>query len=315
MKTSDIRLIEAAFPLIQVSLDSVHEKTEFDSFHPENEANPRWVAKPVSNPHRPGPHGGEARLPAGVASVDDGGDGRRLIESAFPLKEASIDSVHEKNVRHGHISTLHGDDGAPDQQTAFDPEPPESNADFPWHLRAWGRRVLAEARRELASRYPTYAEFEPARRKGRRGEAPLPPKLFPSRSPLLLAPDAQGRVSVKALNAALDPLDLEAPRSPRWIAKPTVVYLWALTAECGHCRAGVPLLKTLWLCKRDDKRVRLAMAPRDDGSGVDFALEREAPGSGGAARRRIRPRHRPPVPATGWGPAPSCGRNGARRVP
>ena len=32
---------------------------------------------------------------------------RRLIESAFPLREASIDSVHEKNVRHGHISTLH----------------------------------------------------------------------------------------------------------------------------------------------------------------------------------------------------------------
>jgi adenine-specific DNA methylase len=31
----------------------------------------------------------------------------RLIEEAFPLKQASIDSVHEKNVRHGHISTLH----------------------------------------------------------------------------------------------------------------------------------------------------------------------------------------------------------------
>lgn len=31
----------------------------------------------------------------------------RLIEVAFPLKQASIDSVHEKNVRHGHISTLH----------------------------------------------------------------------------------------------------------------------------------------------------------------------------------------------------------------
>lgn len=25
----------------------------------------------------------------------------------FPLKQTSIDSVHEKNVRHGHISTLH----------------------------------------------------------------------------------------------------------------------------------------------------------------------------------------------------------------
>ena len=36
-----------------------------------------------------------------------GADGRRLIEVAFPLKQTSLDSVHEKNVRHGHISTLH----------------------------------------------------------------------------------------------------------------------------------------------------------------------------------------------------------------
>jgi len=34
-------------------------------------------------------------------------DKPRLIEAAFPLKQASIDSVHEKNVHHGHISTLH----------------------------------------------------------------------------------------------------------------------------------------------------------------------------------------------------------------
>ena len=31
----------------------------------------------------------------------------RLIEHAFPLKQASLTSSHEKNVRHGHISTLH----------------------------------------------------------------------------------------------------------------------------------------------------------------------------------------------------------------
>src|ERR1700751_4157924 len=31
----------------------------------------------------------------------------RLIAVAFPLKQASLDSVHEKTVRHGHISTLH----------------------------------------------------------------------------------------------------------------------------------------------------------------------------------------------------------------
>src|ERR1044071_7555834 len=34
-------------------------------------------------------------------------DFHRLIEVAFPLKQASLDSVHEKNVRQGHISTLH----------------------------------------------------------------------------------------------------------------------------------------------------------------------------------------------------------------
>lgn len=34
-------------------------------------------------------------------------DSSRLIEHAFPLKQTSLDSVHEKNVRHGHISTLH----------------------------------------------------------------------------------------------------------------------------------------------------------------------------------------------------------------
>lgn len=33
--------------------------------------------------------------------------GRRLIEESFPLKKVSEDSKHEKNVRHGHISTLH----------------------------------------------------------------------------------------------------------------------------------------------------------------------------------------------------------------
>ena len=32
---------------------------------------------------------------------------RRLIEAAFPLKQISLDSIREKNVRHGHISTLH----------------------------------------------------------------------------------------------------------------------------------------------------------------------------------------------------------------
>ena len=33
--------------------------------------------------------------------------GVRLIETEFPIRQVSLDSVHEKNVRHGHVSTLH----------------------------------------------------------------------------------------------------------------------------------------------------------------------------------------------------------------
>src|ERR1700674_3154319 len=42
-----------------------------------------------------------------IAHSNETGARPRLIERGFPLKQASLDSVHEKNVRHGHISTLH----------------------------------------------------------------------------------------------------------------------------------------------------------------------------------------------------------------
>jgi len=34
-------------------------------------------------------------------------ENKRFIEETFPVKEASIESAREKNIRHGHISTLH----------------------------------------------------------------------------------------------------------------------------------------------------------------------------------------------------------------
>ncbi|MEM3402889.1 MAG: DUF1156 domain-containing protein, partial [Candidatus Hadarchaeales archaeon] len=59
---------------------------------------------------------------------------RRLIEVAFPVREVSEESVREKNIRHGHISTLHI-----------------------W----WARRPLA------ASRATAYASLVPAPKSGR----------------------------------------------------------------------------------------------------------------------------------------------------
>ena len=45
-------------------------------------------------------------------------DTSRLIEHAFPLKQTSLDSVHEKNVRHGHISPLHSGAARPRRPAA-----------------------------------------------------------------------------------------------------------------------------------------------------------------------------------------------------
>ena len=364
---------------------------------------------------------------------------RRLIEAAFPLREASLDSVHEKNVRHGHISTLHiwparrplaacraallatllpdpgtdagrrelrrrigglieektGADGRMKEETvggilhwgreglpevaAFREEIREAfggraprvldpfagggaipleamrlgcevtasdinpvawfilrctlhyprlvgmerralpafvredaefldalgkaqgvrrggrslfasggaiEAEFAWHLRAWGRRVLERARKKLAARYPTYAEFEPVRRKGRRDRRG-PERPFTPRERQLLEPDGEGRVSTDALNAEFDSFYLDDGVNPRWVVKPTVAYLWARTAACGNCRAEIPLLKTRWLCKKSRKRVLLTMEAREDGSGVQFGVERDVPeGAGGSAQRR-----------------------------
>jgi putative DNA methylase len=46
-------------------------------------------------------------------------DRPRLIEVAFPLKQAPLDSVHEKNVRDGRVSSLHNMAKAPAPREAY----------------------------------------------------------------------------------------------------------------------------------------------------------------------------------------------------
>lgn len=68
--------------------------------------------------------------------------------------------------------------------------------------------------------------------------------------------------------------------------KPTVAHLWARTVTCKNCRATIPLLKTLWLCKKNNKRLRLDLKPRSDRSGVDFDIAAEPVKGGNAPQRR-----------------------------
>lgn len=150
-------------------------------------------------------------------------------------------------------------------------------ADLAWQVRAWGTWVLAQARKELARFYPTYAEFEPLDKFTKWEKRPM--KLVP------LTEDCNPELD--SLNAEFDEKYLSDPTNPRWIAKPTVAYLWARTVTCKNCRATIPLLKTRWLCKKDRKRVLLTMEPNADRTGVVFGIENNVPvvGSNAAQRR------------------------------
>ena len=153
---------------------------------------------------------------------------------------------------------------------------PTIEADLAWHVRAWGRWVLARARRELAAYYPTYADFQPLTK-----DADFEPR--PMR---LLDTDEDGLPLLDPLNAEFDDAYLRDPRNPRWVAKPTGAYLWARTVQCKQCRAVLPLLKTRWLCKKDNKRVLLRMEPDAEGTGVVFGVQADVPRNGGNPAQR-----------------------------
>ena len=153
----------------------------------------------------------------------------------------------------------------------------ELQADLAWHVRAWGQWVLNRARRELAQYYPTYADFEPIKKD----------HIAYEHQPMRLLPLAEdGATDIDSLNADFTEEYLEDKRNPRWVAKPTVAYLWARTVTCKNCRAMVPLLKTRWICKKTNKRVLLTMEPNADRTGVKFGIDLNVPAKGGNAAQK-----------------------------
>ena len=267
--------------------------------------------------------------------------GRRLIEETFPLKKVSADSRHEKNVRHGHISTLHiwparrplaacraaiiaallpdpgdeasrhalnkkiesithwGTENGPaldffrqEIRKAFGGRPPRVLDMF-----AGGGAIPLEAMRlgceVIANDYNPVAWFIlkctlefPQRLAGKTW--PLPEE----RNPV----SARNRVS-EGQPALLDepegpPGDLAAhvrywgnwvleraraelaPYYPTVNGQPTVAYLWARTVPCPDpaCGAEAPLLKTLWLCNKENKRRALRLVPNPAARRVNFEI-------------------------------------------
>jgi putative DNA methylase len=154
-------------------------------------------------------------------------------------------------------------------------------ADLAWHVRAWGHWVLRQARKELAPYYPTYAEFCSVKPYAR-----VPLARSDEEQLKLVPTNEDGESQVEVLNAGFDMTYLDNDKNPRWIAKPTVAYLWARIVKCKACRATVPLLKTRWLAKKGDKRVLLTVQSNADKTGVVFGIDHNVAVQGGNPAQR-----------------------------
>lgn len=196
---------------------------------------------------------------------------RDFMEAFFKAKGLSKAQIRQHLEKLGHA-------GDSPNLPKLDLKGGNLEADLAWHVRAWGQWVLARARRDLASFYPIYADFEPPR-KGLRPFEPQPMRLVPF--------NEDGTPNINLLNEHFDANYLANADNPRWVAKPTIAYLWARTVTCKNCRATIPLLKTRWLCKSGSKRVLLTTTPKPDRSGVLFGVQTGVPAAGGSNPRKI----------------------------
>ena len=201
---------------------------------------------------------------------------RDFMEAFLKAKGFKGARLRTRLERFGHGNGEIQLDALPQSEFASGSHGPTIEADLAWHVRAWGRWVLARARRELAAYYPTYADFEPQ----------TPGVDFEPQPISLLDTDDDGVLLLDPLNVGFDTAYLRDPRNPRWVAKPTVAYLWARTVPCKQCRAPLPLLKTRWLCKKDRKRVLLTTEPHPEGIGVVFGVQTDVPQNGGNPAQR-----------------------------
>ncbi|MEM2619574.1 MAG: DUF1156 domain-containing protein, partial [Candidatus Hadarchaeales archaeon] len=248
---------------------------------------------------------------------------RRLIEVAFPVREVSEESVREKNIRHGHISTLHiwwaRRPLAASRATAYASLVPAPKSEkelkekmkFIHELSKWENSLnlnyIERAKREIleanGGRPPrvldpfagggsiplealrlgceTYAgEYNPV--------AVLILKCtleYPQKYGIKKSGSRVGSFEVQTKNKLLE----DVKKWGEWVLKEAekeigrfypkerdgsvpVGYIWARTIPCQNpsCNAEIPLIRQFWLAKKEKRKI--ALRPLVKGKRVEFEI-------------------------------------------
>ena len=235
------------------------------------------------------------------------GPTRRFIEESFPVKEVSVESAKEKNIRHGHISTLHiwwaRRPLASSRATNYAALIPAPKNDNDWHktrdfiinLCKWensnNKFLLEKARKDILDAY-----------------GGVPPKVLDPFGGGGSIPLEALRLGCETYSNDLNPVavliqkcTLEYPQKygPKlvddvekwgnWVLEKAreelaefyprekdgsvpVGFIWARTIPCQNpaCRQNIPLMRQFWLAKKDKKKVSAYPIPTD--SGVEFKI-------------------------------------------
>jgi adenine-specific DNA methylase len=248
---------------------------------------------------------------------------KRLIEEDFPLREVSEESVREKNIRHGHISTLHiwwaRRPLAASRATSYaalTPAPQSHDElrrklELVAELSKWenslNQRLMENARREIREFF--------------RGKAPKVLDCFAGGGAIPLETLRLGcetyaleynPVAVLILKAMLEypqkfgkgktkvnegfhsvsnPLIEDVKKWGNWVlveARKEVGkfyhqdsdgsipmgYIWARTIKCQNpsCQAEIPLMRQLWLAKKQNKKIALEIIADKKDKRIDLKV-------------------------------------------
>jgi len=251
-------------------------------------------------------------------------DEKRLIEVDFPLKEVSEESVREKNIRHGHISTLHiwwaRRPLAASRATTFAalvPAPKNHDElrkklEFVVELSKWenslNQRIIEKARKEVQDffrgRAPKVLDcfagggsipLETLRLGCETYALEYNPVAVLLLKAVLEYPQKFGKVKAKAegglQSSANSQLLEDIKKWENWVLEEArkeigklyrpdpdgsipVGYIWARTIRCQNpsCGIEIPLLRQLWLLRKESKRTALQIVTDKENKKINFEI-------------------------------------------